>query len=509
MLDDLLILAAVGTARKAAALPQADGALGELLAALAPLPPEGRLLHAITALARYESCGRMGAPTTAAVDAAPDETLSPASGRADDLLARILAMTQTATKERLALEWLEQCAAKNQRVAHRLLPALLDYGAASRAPRRLIGDVAGARGAWLMRLNPRWQFTLAAEEDPRQIWSTGGREARAAALRRLRQCEPGGARDLLQSTWKQDAADDRAEFLGALVTNLGADDEPFLEAALDDRGKQVKAVAADLLCRLPTSALVARMIDRARPLLTFTAALPGKLLRKGTAARLNVALPADAFDPAWARDGVAEKPDEKVGRRQSWLGQFLAAIPPTYWSDLWGVSAADCIAAANDEFMTIVLTAWNRAAARHPDPQWISALLLAAAREGRGPLTLELLNLLPQEVQRKVMAEVLDARSVTFERLQEFLRLVTAKLDRNAAQALLRTIEAHIESHQGSYSPYISHVLSETALRLPPSLYDELQERWSGDEWEFNRKAFDEFFQTLFIRRDIQREFNP
>ena len=43
------------------------------------------------------------------------------------------------------------------------------------------------------------------------------------------------------------------------------DDEPFLESALDDRSREVRQQAADLLTRLPDSRLALRMAERAGP----------------------------------------------------------------------------------------------------------------------------------------------------------------------------------------------------------------------------------------------------
>ena len=139
----------------------------------------------------------------------------------------------------------------------------------SRALRSAMAQVIGTRGEWLMHLNPRWQFTATGGEDLPQVWTTGKREQRIAVITRLRESEPSAARDLVQSTWKEDAADDRASFLESLKISLGKDDEPFLESALDDRSKGVRAAAADLLARLPDSAYVRRMIERAEPLLNL------------------------------------------------------------------------------------------------------------------------------------------------------------------------------------------------------------------------------------------------
>jgi len=88
-------------------------------------------------------------------------------------------------------------------------------------------------------------------------------------LGQLRRSDPAQSRDLLQKTWIDDPADQRAEFVKLFIDGLSPTDEPLLESMLDDRSKQVRIAAADLLVRLPHSQLQQRMIARASSLLTF------------------------------------------------------------------------------------------------------------------------------------------------------------------------------------------------------------------------------------------------
>jgi hypothetical protein len=92
--------------------------------------------------------------------------------------------------------------------------------------------------------------------------------------------------------------------------NLTDEDAPFLDTALDDRSKEVRRAAADLLARLPTSVFVARMLARAQPLLSFK---PAKLLSR---ASLEVTLPSSP-DASAARDGL----DPKAFGQQKTLGE--------------------------------------------------------------------------------------------------------------------------------------------------------------------------------------------
>jgi hypothetical protein len=507
VLDELIVIASIGTSRKAPTFPPMSPAIDDALSSLAAESAEEKLLGAVAILSRYESCGRIPTPASVALDPAAEESLPACSRRASDLLGQILSMANNDTKSRLIDEWLELAIRAKRRAPHRLLPGLLDYGAFRKASRRNIAEAAGARGAWLMRLNPRWQFEVDGSEDPTSIWTTGTRDQRVAALRRLRETDPAAGRELIRSTWKEDAAEDRSMFVAAMITSIANEDEAFLETCLDDRSKQVRAAAADLLARLPQSAYVRRMIDRADPLMNFTAAKKSGLLRKGAPATVEIQLPPDDFAPDWARDGVVEKPDGRIGRRQWWLQQFLAAIPLMHWSTQWNATPNECIAAVTGEFADVVLTAWHQAALRHPEPKWLAALLLAA-REGRGPMTLELLNHLLQDARQAIATEVLESPRISIDVVNQLLRSVDFPLDRHATSALFVQIERYMEQQTAGYAYIAAAILGVAAVRILPGLYDELGNRCTGPKWEPSRKALDEFFQILLIRRDLHREFN-
>jgi len=502
-MDDLIAAASVGTSRKPPALGGGDGPLGEALSTVdkaLSASAESKLLGAVAVLSRYEACGRLPTPDAAAPQAAAEETQPPCSRRAADLLGQILAMSNTQDKDRLVAQWLDHALTASQRAPWRILPALLDYGVGRRAGREAIARVSGARGSWLMAQNPRWQYAAGQQDDPRQLWSTGTRDQRLSAATRLRQSDPRAALELIQSTWKEDSADERAAFVAALATSLSPDDEPFLEAALDDRSKQVRAAAAELLQRLPTSALLTRMIERVTPLLTLAVDRAHK--------RIDVTLPPDTFDPSWERDGIVEKPDTRTGRRQWWLTQMVSAVPPAHWSQTWKLSPRECVAALAGELADVVLEAWQQAAQRHPDPDWVSALLHAAIKDGRGPLTLQLLAHLPVDAREQVTVEILDAPKSDLQQVAALLHVSGEALGKQASAALVRRIGQSVERRtQNGYDYLTAQVLQEAACRVSPDLHDELAGRWTGEKWEQVRKARDEFLQTLQLRRDLAGEF--
>ncbi len=130
-----------------------------------------------------------------------------------------------------------------------------------------------------------------AEPIERRLWEEGDADQRAVFLRRLRVTDPAEARRLLEEAFPDDSVKVRATLLPVLAERLGPEDEPFLAAVLaNDRGKEVRQIAAALLSRLLASAFARRMTAR------LDSCIRGerKILRTVT-----VIEPPDAFAPDW------------------------------------------------------------------------------------------------------------------------------------------------------------------------------------------------------------------
>ncbi|MGX2996836.1 DUF5691 domain-containing protein [Streptomyces sp. JNUCC 64] len=287
-------------------------------------------------------------------------------------------------------QWLAAANAHGYAPPPQLLPDLLD-AARSRTDLRPAALVyAGSRARWLARLNPDWRFALRAAPgrgapspaptDPARtarLWREGLFAERTALLDSLRARDPDAARVLLDGTWSAERAEDRLMFLDALRTGLGPADEPFLERALGDPGRSVRATAADLLAALPGSALAARMAERA-----VSCVAPDRLNGSGTV----VVEPPYACDPAMERDGVLARPPAGRGERSWWLGQLVAAAPLAVWPGRLGVPDARAVLAlpVADDWREDLHAAWCRAAVRQRDGEWARALLGAPAAPGAG-----------------------------------------------------------------------------------------------------------------------------
>ncbi|WP_435211608.1 DUF5691 domain-containing protein [Streptomyces sp. bgisy034] len=289
-------------------------------------------------------------------------------------------------------EWLARANERGLAPPPEVLPALLDAARGRTDLRPTALTFAGPRAVWLARLNPDWRFALRATpgggaalphlDDPakvQQLWQEGLFAERVALLSAIRAREPEAARELLVTTWATERAEDRLMFLDSLRMGLGAQDEPFLEQALADRSRNVRATAAELLSALPGSALAGRMAVRAGACVALD--------HTGEAPTITVEAPHEC-DAGMERDGVVAKAPAGRGERSWWFGQLVEATPLDTWARRLGRRTPEEIVAlpVTDDWRAELHAAWCRAAVRQRDAEWARALLGSpSAPEAGGP----------------------------------------------------------------------------------------------------------------------------
>ncbi|WP_344834503.1 DUF5691 domain-containing protein [Actinocorallia longicatena] len=393
-------VALLGTRRRGvpdlqeALLPEADAA--------------ARLLDHAGLLAVQRRAG-MKPGAAEAVAPAPAEEAPAVPGPAALRLEMILG----GERGRMLPEWLGAAARGGYRVPARNLPELLDKGRSDRAIRPYIARAAGRRGAWLALQNPDWAYLLTesgASAEGVADWESGTRGQRVAALTALRRADPGAARARLLETWTTEAAPDRAAFLATFEHSLSAEDEEFLERCLDDRGKDVRQNAADLLARLPGSEYARRMAGRARGLLS----LGRRTVRSRSEPWITVVLPAD-HDDAMARDGIPFHPAGsfapsagRVGARAAWLREILARAPLATWTETFGLPPGGIVALpVTGDLARDLHLGWARAALLQRDVAWARALLSGGIVVEETDLLGDLLRILPADERESVAADLI------------------------------------------------------------------------------------------------------
>lgn len=277
-------------------------------------------------------------------------------------------------------QWLALANERGFKAPSAALPALLDAARARTDLRPQALLLAGPRGLWLARLNPEWRFALRGagagsslpdpgdREGVRALWDEGLFAERVALLGAVRTQDPAAGLALLASTWPAERAEDRLMFLDSLRTGLSGADEEFLEEALGDRSRNVRATAAELLSALPASALAGRMAGRAVTCVGLD--------RTAESPTITVEAPHEC-DAAMQRDGLAATPPAGRGERSWWLGQLVEAAPLSCWPPRFGGRTPEEIVAlpVADDWQAELHAAWCRAAVRQRDAAWSRALL--------------------------------------------------------------------------------------------------------------------------------------
>ncbi|NCC30954.1 MAG: hypothetical protein EOM24_02895 [Chloroflexia bacterium] len=508
---DLVTVALLGTARRPQ-LPQPPaGALADLLAELpGEDEPAARLLDAAAATALYVRAGALP-PVLALAPLAPvaDET-QPICGRA---AADLLPLLLHGQPDALLRDWLARSAAHGVRVPPQFLPALLERARTSPDLQPLVIKVVGQRGRWLANFHPGWAFasvseTTVAAQDAASLqaaWDVATRDERLALLKTVRPARPVLARSLIESTWAQEKADDRQALLEALRSDLSIADEPFLEAALDDRSKGVRQTAAALLATLPTSRLAQRMTARALALVHY---------RGGLLAQLSLELP-ETCDEAMQRDGISPEPPQGLGKRTWWLVAIVARTPPSAWCEAWSRSASTLLATRMPkEWREPLLNAWITATLAFGDQAWARALVAYGLENSdtvnvfpllalispteREPLVLTLLKANEKAPQHGLTRQLLDAHLTPWSN-----QLARAILDHFARElALLRPDEFHHQSN-------LRHTLDRLVEAVPPELTAQAASIIPPVIAENNywRQMIAPFRERLHLRRRIAEVF--
>ena len=351
---------------------------------------DGGLLDAAALATVYKRAGRTPLREVEPLPAAPGE---------DRPLPRPVAIRRLAAMlggfQATALgEWLRAADARGWGVPPEHLPALADYARNRAEYRPLVITAAGRRARWLADLNPEWRFLHAAvaESNDPELWTHGNALQRRTWLRTLRSQDPEAAREALAEVWPTESAATRTDFLSLLADGLSKQDEDFLEAALDDRSKEVRRAAARLLARVPGAQYGVRMTERLHSHLTLTQGV------------LAVDLPKRVTQ-SMERDGIDSQNPEGVGKRAWWFLQIVANTPLSEMDTAWLHLPVEGCAPE------VLQSGWTEAAIREgtarqaagraaeaPDlaTRWARELLRANAGTGsRSPA--ELLRLLPAE----------------------------------------------------------------------------------------------------------------
>lgn len=519
----LISAAMLGTERQPIVLPEvrSQEGLDRLLAQIDTSDPAKALLRAAAVLTLTEKAAHVPPiPDFQVVAACIREELPMCSPEAADSLQRMLAGEFAAVLP----EWLARVALAGWRVPPENLPDLLSWGSQNSPWRSLVLPVLGNRGRWLAAQNPDWQY--AEDSIDRSIWETGTTATRLWVLQLMRQSDPAMARDWISSTWKQDKAPDRAAFLGTFTFGLSLADEPLLEFALDDKSKLVRAIAADLLARLPDSQLTHRAIERLERWV-------GIVIQPSL--QIEVTLPQFCDDAA-VRDGIVVQPPSGMEEKAWWLLQMLGQVPPSFWTAMGNPSGAKPVGerfvgitqsdpptlspaallkgVASSPCYGIWLEGMAIAAVRHKDLDWAQALLtvlptVSSNRNTRTELCQNLMALLPFDRREALVWKVLHTHRG--DRLNKnhpllfLLRLCRHLWSPQLSLAVLQRVANEISTSQDTYNWGVRSTVLDCAYFINPAVVDDAHQllKTTVKSESYWAQTVEEFWEILQFRHQM------
>ncbi|GIE88765.1 SWIM zinc finger family protein [Actinoplanes regularis] len=493
---EMLAAALVGTARRP--WPAQPVRVGSITVDLAPSPATAAgLLDAAAVAVTARRAGVLPA-TKAAVVAAPEEIEPPLPIAAGARLRRILrggAPGGTHLEQELLAQWLSAAAARGGVVPPAILPELLDAARRNTTVRADVARVAGRRGGWLAGQRTDWRWLL-EEATPVTVvdWATATGAERLGHLITLRRTDPARARDLVESTWHTESSENRARFLGTFAEGLTLGDEELLERALDDRRKEVRQTATDLLRRLPGAAFGERMRQRAHAAVR---------LAPGDPARLAVR-PPEELDPALRRDGVGATPAHGTGAGAWLLEEVVAGAPLESWAEL-EPSGYAALARGND-WAAALLHGWAKAAIAEHDGRWAATLLGSDAGVLREAVRWDLHLVLPRDSLARLAAEALRTEDGSAHRL---LALHPGPWPQPLSVTVLETIAHRARTDRHTWQ--LGELCRTAALAMPPE-YADLTSRLAAQlepEVDPGRvRPVADLARTLSFREQMLRELN-
>jgi hypothetical protein len=372
--SEILTSAILGTERHPLSLPKVEGALSHVLDKLDTTDKQHHLLSVNALVGIYTRAGKLPAHAQKIQDTPcqPDtnEYCSPTA-------ALLLSSMLSGSNKEIIPEWLSLAIAHKKRIPDELLPEILQYIEKNPDLIEKTLQVIGNRGRWLVLRMPGMEKFRSAirveslpEDEIENFWQTEKLYARNLLLQKIRKINPANGLALVSSTWKEDKADERNTFLSTLIHGISMDDEPFLENALDDRSREVRQTAIDLLSYLPQSRLVQRQITRIQPYIQWQ---PGSLLRK---AQLEFSFPEE-ITKEMERDGVirVNRFIRTFGEKGNILLHILRSIPPTYWNTRLQKNPQELLEIIQaSDLKDLILESWNAATSLSQDSEWAKTL---------------------------------------------------------------------------------------------------------------------------------------
>ena len=296
----------------------------------------------------------------------------------------------------LVEEWCVAAHRAGWRVPDGQIPALIEFAAKHPKVRPHIVPVLGLRGLWVASLHPVFAqyFTVDPAGEPDEIrrqWTEGFLPERRYLLETVADMDL--RRELVESTWKEDPARNRAAFIEILAKHPSEGDAAVFERALTDRSLEVRFFATLGIGHFPGHPAGEEVFLLAREFVTL-----------GRSAKVS---PPEMDDARFDRFGIASvKGPVKLDQKLARLTKLLHLIPPHRWEEEGDYPSSLVAGLGEDQRGRAVQDGLALAAMAFGDRGWAIVLLAAPAKAHHGPDYL--LGLLPRADQERLALKIWD-----------------------------------------------------------------------------------------------------
>jgi Family of unknown function (DUF5691) len=471
--ETLVASALVGTDRQSPAIDFTDPALTDYQATLQSQSATQQILSAAGLITAYQAVGQSSAAASLPLpEAASSEQLTCCSPQTTQHLNTILQENRYAE---ILPELLQLLAQAQQTVPPDFLPLLLDAGKKGKKLRPLILPILGNLGQWLASQNRQWEYGLGAKiadvdlANIQEIWATGSRSERSAALSQWRKLQPVESRQALEASWKTEKADDRAAWLEILQIGLSLADEEFLEIALADRSEPVRRQAVYLLNQMPCQ-YRQRLAELATELL---------MIKDTNGYQIKINLP-QADSPEWIAAGILDKPSSKAGDKPPNINlEQLSPVLVGADLDVWPqdidrlVTSIQSLAAGN-----IILSGLARAACYQQRMDWIEVLIHRSPAIFTNFSNQSLLSFLSSDkhdIKEKLFTQLLTADN-PIEEISNNLNIMCSEPCWSAPLSSLAFQKFHQYAQQQKHHYYVQQLSTNIVSHLDISVLPEIQQ---------------------------------
>lgn len=405
------------------------------------------------------------------------------------------------------VEWVHLLLQVQQVLPREALPALFQRSLSDPELWDTIGPAIGGRGQWLLQQNPLWRPLSDVREHA--AWGTSTGAARLALLRSMRKQDAALGLNQLQSSWDNEDPAQKAALLAELSHGLNSGDEAFLENCLQERRKETRQMAAELLACIPNSGLIQRYLGYLWDCIELKDA------------RIVLNLPAEAPE-AWRKDGVeiSGKAPYSFTQRSAWLFQLLRRLPPKFWQTKWGFEPLQAIALfAQQDREESWVQALTDASLLHHDSVWQEALAewwlnQPNASSWQTSTGRHLLQVLPAASLHKLLSPFLQKQPYLLEEDHVATYLLCANPQPWNEALSLALIQPFKRYLAGADNPFwniwhYARLLKALAYHCPPELFPTMNGGWNVDSplWQRWQGEVERMLAVLQFRGKMYKSF--